>query len=75
MPSYQRAQAHLLQEAAALLLKHLHDCASNLSFYNAAEGNWRKETDAREEARRLFQEARSKVDAKGLKYDLSAYLI
>jgi hypothetical protein len=57
------------------LLKHLYNCARNLSFYNAAEGNWSRETEARNEALKLFQEALATVKAKGLEYDLSGYLV
>jgi tryptophanyl-tRNA synthetase len=38
----------------------------NLSYYNAAEGNWREETEARNECRKRVKETAARLIAMGL---------
>lgn len=49
--------------------------ASNLSYYNAAEGNWLSETQARNECKRKFYEIMKEYENRGLIFSLAGYLI
>lgn len=54
------------------LIKLLHAAAADVSYYNAAEGNWSKETKARVAAQIDFANIRRRCAAEGI--DVAAEL-
>lgn len=57
------------------LTEETHRLARAMSYYNAAEGNWSRETAEREACYAEFKQARSEMTSRGLVFDNSGYLI
>jgi len=57
------------------LLEEVHRLAVSVSYYNAAEGNWSSETEARNAAKAEFREARKELDARSLEFVNRGYLL
>ena len=57
------------------LIEETHRLAVSVSYYNAAEGNWSAETEARNATKRAFWAAQEEMDARGLKFENKGYLI
>jgi hypothetical protein len=54
------------------LIQQLHEAANRLSYYNAAEGDWSRERDARGRAQAEYYRIRKEVEDAGI--DVSAEL-
>lgn len=57
------------------LLKEVHDLAGRVSYYNAAEGNWSQETEARNAVKAEFWACMVEVKVRGLEFVDRGYLI
>ena len=58
------------------LIERTHKLASDLSYYNAAEGNsWDNEETERYMCRAMFREARDEMAKRGLEFVNKNYLI
>jgi hypothetical protein len=57
------------------VLEEAHNVASRLSYYNAAEGNWRQEAAARGECQKEYREVMKEVYARGLEFENRGYLL
>lgn len=57
------------------LIKEVHDLASRVSYYNAAEGNWSQETEARNEVKAKFWKAQDEMATRGIDFENKGYLI
>ena len=58
------------------LILHTHKLASDLSYYNAAEGNsWDEEETQRDICRAKYRAARAEMDKRGLEFVNKNYLI
>jgi hypothetical protein len=56
-------------------IKETHRLAGAMSYYNAAEGNWSRETADREACYADFKQARSEMTRRGLVFENTGYLI
>ena len=60
----------------AELWQKVNDCALRVSFFEAAEGNWSAEADARSRAHHAFREAKDALAARGVKWEnTQGYLV
>ena len=58
------------------LWAHCNDCARRVSYFEAAEGNYAAETEARNAAKQQFREAVAALAARGLKWEnTEGYLV
>ncbi len=57
------------------LLSEWHIAATNVSFFNAAEGNWREETEARNKCKNWYTQVVAAAKSRGLTLDTSNYLL
>lgn len=57
------------------VLEEAHNLASRLSYYNAAEGNWRKETQDRHACQREYNEVMKEVYERNLEFENRGYLL
>lgn len=59
----------------AELLEAAHKAALGVSYYNAAEGNWRSEGAARGVANQKLREIREEMKSRGLEFVNKGYLL
>ena len=57
------------------LIKEVHLIARSVSYYNAAEGNWSKETAEREACQAEFRECMREFKSRGLQFENKGYLL
>ena len=57
------------------LKEEVHRLACSVSYYNAAEGNWSAETEARNAVKKEFWEAQAELESRGIKFENRGYLI
>lgn len=57
------------------LITETHRLASSLSYYNAAEGNWSRERDAREACQRDFYAAYAEMKSRNIEFENKGYLL
>lgn len=57
------------------LVELSHQLASSVSYYNAAEGDWGKETAARNECKDKFYKVRAEMRERGLEFVNKGYLL
>ena len=57
------------------VLEEYNNMASRLSYYNAAEGNWRQETQARLACQKEYREVMKEVNDRGLEFENRGYLL
>jgi hypothetical protein len=57
------------------VIAEAHKEASNLSYYNAAEGNWDKERREREACYVRYRAVMKEMNARGLEFENRGYLI
>jgi hypothetical protein len=50
------------------LWQHVDKCASSVSYYNAAEGDYSRETNERNAAKAKFREAREELASRGVEW-------
>lgn len=58
-----------------MLLDEVHRLASSVSYYNAAEGNWSSETEARNEVKAKFHAAREELARRNIAFENRGYLL
>lgn len=58
-----------------MLLDEVHRLASSVSYYNAAEGNWSSETQARNECKAMFRAAREELARRNIEFENRGYLL
>lgn len=58
-----------------MLLDEVHRLAISVSYYNAAEGNWSSETEAREATKTRFRAAQNELDRRGILFENRGYLL
>lgn len=58
-----------------VLLDEVHRLAVSVSYYNAAEGNWSSETEARNEVKGKFWAAQEELKRRGIEFENKGYLI
>lgn len=59
----------------AELVEYCHSLAGSVSYYNAAEGNWEKETAARNACKSKFYSVREEMRERGLEFENRGYLL
>lgn len=57
------------------LLEEVHELARRVSYFNAAEGNWSQETEARNAVKAEFWSCMAELDKRGLVFENKGYLI
>lgn len=57
------------------LKEEVHRLAVSVSYYNAAEGNWSAETEARNAVKKEFWAAQDELKARGIEFENRGYLI
>lgn len=57
------------------LLEEVHRLARNVSYYNAAEGNWRQEETARKACQAEFWACMVELKIRGLEFENKGYLL
>lgn len=57
------------------LLSETHRLARAVSYYEAAEGNWRAETAARNKTKAEFSEARREMELREIEFENKGYLL
>lgn len=58
-----------------MLLDEVHRLAVSVSYYNAAEGNYSAETEARNEVKSKFWAAQDELARRGIPFENKGYLI
>ena len=58
-----------------MLIANWHDAASDVSYFNAAEGEWSRETVARERARDRLRWITNEILSRNLKVPTGNYLL
>jgi len=58
-----------------MLLDEVHRLAVSVSYYNAAEGNWSQETEARNEAKSKFWSAQEELTRRKIPFEDKGYLL
>lgn len=58
-----------------MLLDEVHRLAVSVSYYNAAEGNYSAETEARNETKAKFWAAETELTRRGIKFENKGYLL
>jgi hypothetical protein len=57
------------------LIEEVHRLARSVSYYNAAEGNWSRETAEREACQAEFRECMREFKSRGLEFENKGYLL
>lgn len=57
------------------LIEETHRLAVSVSYYNAAEGNWSQEAEARNAVKREFWAAQDEMRNRGLEFENKGYLL
>lgn len=57
------------------LLEEVHRLARSVSYYNAAEGNWRREETDRRACQAEFRTCRVELEARGIEFENNGYLL
>jgi hypothetical protein len=57
------------------LIEETHRLARAVSYYNAAEGNWSQEAEARNATKKEFWDAQDEMEKRGLVFENKGYLI
>ena len=57
------------------VLTEAHNVASRLSYYNAAEGNWSREAEARSACQKEWNAIMNEVRSRGLEFENRGYLL